>query len=294
MKLLVIAMTCVLLTGCTKLLFATANTATLTFEGESVKDIAYGDLPRQRLDIYVPEDASSQPRPVVVFFHGGRWSFGSKNQYEFVGTRLASMGYVAVLPNTRLYPEVKFPTFVEDAAASVAWVQANIGKYGGTRQLFISGHSSGAHIGALVVANSRYLKDAGGSAKHINGFIGMAGPYDFTPKAEDLRDMFGPPEHFPDMVVSNYIDGDEPPFALMYSKNDETVHISNLRKLKARIEAQHGQVETYLYEDGGHTGTVAALSWANPANLPVADDMRTFIERHASFPARSDSSENHQ
>lgn len=280
MKLLVIFTMCVLLSGCTKLIFATANTATLTFDGDAIEDIAYGDMARQRLNIYVPENTSGQPRPVVVFFHGGRWSFGSKDQYEFVGTRLASMGYVAVLPNTRLYPEVKFPTFVEDAAAAVAWVQANIARYGGSQQLFISGHSSGAHIGALLVADERYLKNAAGSAERINGFIGMAGPYDFTPKADDLRDMFGPPEQFPDMVVSHYIDGNEPPFALMYSKNDDTVHIRNLNKLKARIEEKRGQVETYLYEDGGHAGTVAALSWANPAGLPVAEDIRRFIEKN--------------
>lgn len=280
MKRLIILTTCALLCGCTKLIFATANTATLSFEGDSVEDIAYGDLPRQRLNVYVPENTSGEPRLVVVFFHGGRWSFGSKDQYEFVGTRLASMGYVAVLPSTRLYPEVKFPTFVEDAAAAVAWVQANITNYGGNQQLFISGHSSGAHIGALLVADERYLENAAGSAENIDGFIGMAGPYDFTPKAEDLRDMFGPPGQFSEMVVSHHIDGDEPPFALMYSKNDDTVHIRNLNKLRARIEEKQGQVETYLYEDGGHAGTVAALSWANPADLPVAEDMRAFINRH--------------
>ncbi|WP_018982587.1 alpha/beta hydrolase [Salinimonas chungwhensis] len=282
MKLLIILLTCALISGCAKVLFATANTATLTFEGKIIDDVAYGPEARQQLDIFVPELSSGESVPVVIFFHGGRWSFGNKDQYEFVGTKLASMGYIAVLPNTRLYPEVKFPTFVEDAAQSVAWVQSNIGKYGGNEQLFISGHSSGAHIGALVVADEQYLKAAGGTVSFIDGFIGLAGPYDFTPKADDLKKMFGPPEHFPEMVVSHYIDGDEPPFALLYSRDDDKVHISNLKKLKAKIEQEGGSVETFLYDEGGHTGTVSAFSWANPSDLPVVKDIKTFIEQQSS------------
>ncbi|MBD3585961.1 alpha/beta hydrolase [Salinimonas sp. HHU 13199] len=284
MKLLLIIFTTVLLGGCAKLMFATANTTTLTFDGDITEDVAYGTLPRQQLDIFVPEGLNNKKAPVVIFFHGGRWSFGSKDQYQFVGIRLASMGYVAVLPNTRLYPEVKFPIFVEDAAASVAWVQKNIHQYGGNEQLIISGHSSGAHIGALVVADERYLKKAGGDPSGIDAFVGMAGPYDFTPKADDLRDMFGPPDEFDKMVVSHYIDGSEPPFALMYSSNDGTVHERNLKRLKAKIESVDGQVSTYIYEKGEHTGTVAALSWANPDGLPVADDMQTFIQHHLKTP----------
>ena len=280
MKLLLIIFATVLLGGCAKLMFATANTTTITFDGDITEDIAYGTASRQKLDIFVPEDLDEGTAPVVIFFHGGRWSFGSKDQYQFVGIRLASMGYVAVLPNTRLYPEVKFPTFVDDAAAAVAWVQNNIQQYGGSEQLIISGHSSGAHIGALVVADESYLIKAGGDPQGIDAFVGMNGPYDFTPKADDLRDMFGPPGQFDKMVVTHYIDGGEPPFALMYSSNDETVHEQNLKRLKAKIESVDGQVSTYIYDKGEHTGTVAALSWANPDDLPVADDMQAFIQKH--------------
>lgn len=281
MKKMILLLVCALLvSGCTRLKLATANTTTLTFDGQIIEDQAYGPLKRQSLDIYVPESANTSPAPVVIFFHGGRWTFGSKGQYQFVGTKLASMGYVAVLPNTRLYPDVKFPTFIEDAAQAVAWVQANIDQYGGNQEVFISGHSSGAHIGALVVANRKYLQDAGGNPDTISGFIGMSGPYDFTPKADDLVEIFGPEDQFSEMVVSHYIDGDEPPFALMYALNDDKVHIRNLKRLKARIMEKGGDVETYLYKDGGHAGTVAALSWANPDELPVAEDMQKFIERH--------------
>lgn len=72
--------------------------------------------------------------------------------------RLADLGYIVVIPSTRLYPEVKFPTFIEDSALAVAWVNDNINSYGGSNDLFVLGHSSGAHMAAMVVADERYLQ----------------------------------------------------------------------------------------------------------------------------------------
>jgi dienelactone hydrolase len=66
-------------------------------------DIPYGDLPRQSLDVYVPSGGASG-RPMVVFWHGGMWAWGSKEQYRFVGAALANSGYVAILPNYRWRP----------------------------------------------------------------------------------------------------------------------------------------------------------------------------------------------
>ncbi|MBT0585642.1 alpha/beta hydrolase [Alteromonas oceanisediminis] len=280
MKLIGLVACIVLMSGCAKVLFTTANTATLGFDGEIVEDIAYGDMPRQTLDMFVPakQDLDNREFPVVVFFHGGRWTFGDKSQYQFVGTRLAEMGYVVVIPNTRLYPEVKFPTFVEDAAKAVAWAFEQTGQYGGNGEVFLTGHSSGAHIAALVTANPAYLEAHDISSHRISGFAGMAGPYDFEPKEDDLKDMFGPPERYPEMAVTTFISGDEPPMLLMYSNNDETVHITNLRKLESAIKQHDGTVKTIIYEGGGHAGTVAALSWANPAGLPVANDLNAFFQ----------------
>ena len=87
------------------------------------RDIAYGDNPRQRLDVYAPKaaPAGTSHAPVVVFLYGGGWTEGAKKQYGFVARALASRGIVAVLPDYRLYPEVRFPAFIEDAAAATRW-----------------------------------------------------------------------------------------------------------------------------------------------------------------------------
>jgi predicted alpha/beta-fold hydrolase len=267
-----------LLVACTPLQLAVVNAPTLTYDGQISKDIPYGQFSRQKLDIYVP-NIDQETFPVVVFFHGGRWTDGSKDQYKFVGMTLSNMGYVVVLPNTRLYPDVKFPTFVEDAAKSVAWVYKNIVRYKGNQNLFISGHSSGAHLGSLIIADNSYLATHRLKPNIVNAFAGLSGPYDFVPKAPDIKEMFGPPENFPNMVVTNFINGDEPPMLLIYTREDNIVHPRNLEALKAGIEKADGNVQTIIYETGGHVAPLAAFSWANPSDLPVPIDMDYFFKK---------------
>lgn len=267
-----------MLVACTPLQLAVVNAPVVTYEGQISKDVPYGQLPRQKLDIYVP-NINLETFPVVVFFHGGRWSEGSKDQYKFLGMKLSNMGYIVVLPNTRLYPDVKFPTFAEDAAQSVAWVHKNIARYKGNHNLFISGHSSGAHLGALIIADQSYFAVHNLKPNIVNAFAGLSGPYDFEPKAADIRDMFGPPKNFPQMVVTNFIDGDEPPMLLIYTAKDSTVHPRNIEALKAGIEKANGDVQAIIYKTGGHTAPIAAFSWANPSHLPVPKDVDDFFKK---------------
>ena len=123
---------------------------TLVAEG-----IAYGAGPRQRLDVYAPRGGCGQPRPVVMFFYGGSWNSGTRSGYAFVGRALAARGFVTVVPDYRLVPEVHYPAFVEDGAAAVRWVAANAAKYCGNGQsVVLMGHSAGAYIAARPTASS--------------------------------------------------------------------------------------------------------------------------------------------
>jgi acetyl esterase/lipase len=281
-KILFIFLLCSLMFGCTQIKFSIVNAPEATYSGEIIEDLPYGELDRQKLDIYIPDMAKMEldSLPVIVFFHGGRWTDGSKDQYKFVGMTLSELGYVVVLPNTRLYPDVKFPIFAQDAAQALAWVHNNAHLHHGNKNLFISGHSSGAHLGALIIADNKYLAQYSLTPNIVNAFVGLSGPYDFVPKKPDLKDMFGPPENFPKLVVTNYIDGNEPPMLLIYSDGDETVHPRNLRALKEGIAKAHGNVESIIYETGGHVATVSALSWVNPSGLSVKQDMDNYFRRY--------------
>jgi acetyl esterase/lipase len=141
---------------------------------------SYGSDPQHRLDVYEPRAAAAAPRPVVVFWHGGRWRFGDKADYRFVGAALAGCGCVAVLPNYRHYPQVKMPGFMDDAARAALWAVAHAGDFGGDhRRVYLMGHSAGAHMAALLTLDSRYFTAAGQPAPHVAGVIGLSGAYDF-------------------------------------------------------------------------------------------------------------------
>ena len=112
--------------------------------------LAYGEGPSRRLDVYAPP-AAGGPRPVVVFFYGGSWQNGKREDYRFAGAALAAEGFVAMVPDYRKYPEVRFPGFVEDGASAVAWARREAARFGGDpSKLWVMGHSAGAHIAALL------------------------------------------------------------------------------------------------------------------------------------------------
>ncbi|MBN9311294.1 MAG: alpha/beta hydrolase [Devosia sp.] len=93
-------------------------------------DIPYADGQRKKLDIYRPKDMSG-PAPVVMFIYGGSWRAGDKFEYEFAGRALAASGFVTVIADYRLWPDVKYPDFLEDCAQAMRWIQDNIASYGG-------------------------------------------------------------------------------------------------------------------------------------------------------------------
>lgn len=266
-------------TACSSVAFTLANVPAHFQEMTVLRDQAYGPVPSHLLDIYIPASAVNQPREVIVFFYGGRWTDGTKDDYRFVGATFANRGYVVVIPDYRKYPDVRFPTFVEDGARAVAWVHDHIAdSHGDPSRIHIAGHSAGAHIGALLAADAHYLADLGKDRSTvIRDFAGLAGPYAFSPKDPDLQDMFGPPENYPNMQATTFIDGAQPPMLLLYGEADTRVMPYNLEKLRQRITEQGGCVRAITYPDVGHSGLLTALSWLNPGSVPVVDDMTRFF-----------------
>lgn len=239
-----------------------ANALTPRWGYDRHADIAYGDdAPRQTLDVYVPEDKAAGA-PVVVFFYGGSWQSGDKDGYRFVGQALASRGFIAVLPDYRLYPPTTFPGFVEDAAQAVAWAQAHAADYGGdASNLFLAGHSAGAHIAAMLATDGRYLAAAGSAKSALAGFVGMAGPYDFLPiKDPVLQRIFAPRETWARTQPITFVDGNEPPMLLMHGGDDDTVYSKNSRNLADRVNAAGGSAKLEIFPNTGHIGLIAPLA----------------------------------
>jgi acetyl esterase/lipase len=270
-----------LLAGCSRLGFLAANVPAAFGPFVRHVNIAYGADRQQRLDVYMPDPPAGIPRAVVVFWHGGRWRFGDKADYRFVGAALAQSGYVAVVANYRHYPQVKMPGFMSDAAQAASWVVSHAEEFGGDRErLYLMGHSAGAHMAALVTLDKSYFAATGQPAPRIAGVIGLSGPYDFLPLLEpDDQDMFGPPQIYPQSQPINFVRADAPPMLLVHGLNDDTVRPKNSRNLAAALNALGVPVTLKLYPKLWHADTVAALTTLLRGRAPTLADITAFIGR---------------
>ena len=245
-----------------------------------VQGLAYGDGPRRKLDVYVPDHLAGHA-PVLVFFYGGSWQFGSRDQYLAFGQAFASLGIVTVVADYRLYPEVTYPAFVEDGAQAVAWVHAHIAQYGGDpARLFVSGHSAGGYNAVMLASDPKYLKAAGGDFSWLRGVIGISGPYDFLPLTDkDYITIFHGPMNREAMPV-NHIDGKRPPMLLAWGTGDTVVGHVNIDHMEAALKAQGSIVETKRYPGTGHVGIILSLIPGFRGRTTLRQDMAAFIQSH--------------
>jgi acetyl esterase/lipase len=266
-----------LMSACSTVSFGLANLPARLARSERTADVSFGPASWQRADVYRPPHTSG-PVPVIVFWYGGSWSEGNKDEYRFVGTALASLGYVAVLPDYRLYPQVKFPQFLDDAAQAVAWVQAHAGEYGGdAHRIVLMGHSAGAHMAAMLALNQEYLKRAGVDTHNIAGLIGLSGPYDLTPDTPTLNAIFAAPYTPQDWQVLPHVSAAAPPALLIHGGNDKVVWTSNTEHLGNALRQLAVPVTVRIYPDRGHADTVASLSWVARFRAPTLADIARFM-----------------
>ena len=234
---------------------------TIPHSGYSVhKDIAYGDDARQRLDIYVP-DTPDASKNVIVFFYGGSWQKGSKDDYRFAGQAFAAKGFVTVIADYRLYPQVRFPAFMEDGAAVLAWTHKHIDAYGGDRQkVFLAGHSADGYISIMLAINKTYIKAAGGDRAWIKGAIGIAGPYDFLPFTDPkIKDIFSTAPDVQTQPIT-FVGAHLPAILLLHGDADTEVRVKNTVNLAAKLRQYNDPVTERIYPGIGHIGIVLSLA----------------------------------
>ena len=262
--------------GCTPL---TAFDALIPKDGgvvRAAKDAAYGSNPRQKLDLYRPSARASKPLPIIVFFYGGSWNSGTKAGYEFVGRALASRGFLVAIPDYRLVPEVRYPAFIEDGAAAVRWVSSNAAKFGGDpNRIVIAGHSAGAYNGAMLAYDARWL---GADRRRIVGFVGLAGPYDFSPFSGAIaRAAFAGTADAPGTQPINHVMVDAAPAFLGTGSQDRTVLPRNSDSLATRLLGVGAMVVRKRYQAVGHVGILTALAQPFRRRAPVLEDMVSFV-----------------
>ena len=248
-------------------------------------NVAYGAGRRQAYDVYAPVniavDTESGLAPMLVFFYGGGWVSGSKDLYSWAGRALASLGYVVVVPDYRLVPQVRFPEFLEDSEAAVRHAMANAEAYGADAQrLGLMGHSAGAYNAIMLALAPNYLGVPAGEQSALRAVIGVAGPYDFYPyDVPSTVNAFGQWPKPEETQPVNYARKTGAKFQLIYSRGDKVVGAHNAKNLAAKLKAAGDDVELIAYDKPSHPDMVAALSLPLRGRANTFGDVKDFLGR---------------
>lgn len=244
------------------------------------RNVPYGPHRRQRLDVYAPR-GGERPWPVIYFVYGGSWAVGSRGYYEFVGRALAAMGFVVVIADYRLIPQVEYPVFLDDCTLGFGWIIDHVAEYGGDPQrVALMGHSAGAYNAIMLLLQSRQLPEKG-LAGSVRAFAGLSGPYDFYPfdVAVSIR-AFGAVREPKSTQPVNLVRDDLPPMFLATGEADTLVQPRNTVALAAGMRAVGTEVVERHYPGVGHAGLMLALGALNRGKASVLADVTQFLRAH--------------
>ena len=250
----------------------------------AVRGAAYGPLARNRLDVWVPARRTAKALPVVVFFYGGGWVSGDRSDYGFAGRAFAAQGFVTIVADYRLVPEVRFPAFLQDGALAVKWARDHVAQYGGDpRRISLAGHSAGAYQAAMLSLDRHYLTDVGVDPKIVRAAALLATPTDFYPWTEIRgRDALGQWPNPSETQPINFARADAPPLLLMHGTSDTIVRPYNSERLSAKLKALGAPVDLRLYQGKSHTDLVKSLSPTFRGTTPALADSVAFLRANSS------------
>ncbi|MGB9253639.1 MAG: alpha/beta hydrolase, partial [Candidatus Korobacteraceae bacterium] len=205
------------------------------------RDVPYGDAGGQKLllDLYLPAEIGSRPRPAIVLIHGGGWVDFDKSTMSRMGNFLAQAGFVAASVDYRLLRgnENRWPAQLDDVQRSVRWLRANAGKYNiDPHHIGAFGHSAGAQLAALLGMEETRDNSDPALAKYssrVQAVVDVSGPSDFLKNQDADSDAFlaiffgGSYDKIPDVwrdasPVSHVAKSDAP-FLIVHGTQDQSV-----------------------------------------------------------------------
>ncbi len=238
----------------------------------------------QKLNIWQGSRSTSTHAPVVVFFYGGGWVSGTRQDYAWAARAYASRGFIVVVPDYRKVPDVVFPAFIQDAADAVRWTHDHIADYGGDPdRIALVGHSAGAYAVAMLALDNQWLTGVDLQPDTIKVAVGLSGPYDFLPFDEPRgKNALGAWPRPLETQPITFARSDAPPFMLVTGTNDKTVRPKNSRNLFKRLSSFGAVVVEKEYPDLGHEDIAMALSRPFRYKATVLDDTSRFMMAHLS------------
>ena len=230
------------------------------------------------LDVY--QGAGVDGAPVLIYVHGGAWQLGGKMFNQHIGRTFAKHGIVTVSVNYRLGGQARHPAQIRDVAWAFDWVTRNIHRYGGNPDdIFITGHSAGGHLVALLALNEKYLNEVGHASHEITGVIPIGGIYRVGATSFIFEDTFDPsPESLIDASPEFHVDDDQPPFCIIYARDDLPLLDIQAIGLTRELQKHHSPVKLVRVEDRGHLTTFLKIGWKDDPTYRV---MLDFIREHS-------------
>jgi len=261
------------------------------YEVDVLKDLTYrdgknSDPVRNKLDLYLPKGA--RDFPVMMFVHGGAWMSGNKELYGSLGKQFAANGIGTAVINYRLSGKdstVKHPDHIQDVAKAFAWVHTNIAKYGGRAdRIFISGHSAGAHLVALLATDDTYLKAEKLSLNDIHGVMALSGVYTIVPLVPIFTRPFGKDEEVCKAASPiNHVTGKHPPFLIAYGDLDFPFCDKMSDQFCSKLKKCKCEADTMKVSDRNHLTIIYKV--ATDEKDVCTKGMYEFIAKHSEWKA---------
>ncbi|MCX7013326.1 MAG: alpha/beta hydrolase [Candidatus Sumerlaeota bacterium] len=239
-------------------------------------DIAYREGSEAwRLDLAMPKEQSEQPRPAIVFLHGGGWRSGDKSILRPLALEYATKGYVGAAVNYRLVDDAPFPACVEDVKCAVRWLRANAARFQvDPERIGAYGNSAGAHLAALLGLAGREAGLEGDGpfqeqSSLVQAVCCSATPTDFTDwggRGFPGESVFfaGPAESLADQRKKaspiTYVRSDAPPFLVIHGKSDTTVPFSQAERFVNALNKVGAKDVAFEAFDGAAHGVFAQKS----------------------------------
>lgn len=220
-------------------------------------DMAFGEHPKQRLDIYLPQ-GNIQNAPVLMFLHGGGFQEGDRSHYGFISIPYTSKGIITVSAGYRLTSDgFHYPSQADDLKNAIIWLYRNIAVYGGNPEaIFVSGHSAGAMLAANVGADVSWLKAHGIPTSIIRGIVPVSGRYDLT--ILDYK-AYVPTAELRMQASALYHVNDPVPVAIVSVGTPETQYLDPSRLLHKKFLNNGVKTKLIEMENANHIDTVIAL-----------------------------------
>jgi acetyl esterase/lipase len=253
------------------------------FDVEEVKNVAYydgdgADRVKHKLDLYLPK--GQKDFPVLLFVHGGGWTTGDKWLYGGIGRRFAENGIGTVVTNYRLSPGVKHPEHIKDVARAFAWTHENIARYGGKPdEIFLSGHSAGGHLVALLATDESYLKAEKCALADVKGVIPVSGVYRIGPPIL-FQKTFGDADACKEASPLEHVGDKHPPFLIMYGDKDFPTCDRQSEDMCAALQKAKCEASSLKIEGRDHIAIVMRI--VNQDD-DVTQAALEFIAKHSSL-----------